>query len=268
MIAGFELGCRGPLLVRRERVAAGARGARTGRPWRLFYASDLHFTARRRSLAAHLVAAAEDERPDAVLLGGDLIDRRTGLELLAATVRQLTTLAPVLAVPGNHDAWLGLAAVRAAVRAAGGQWLPDADAALHRPGNAPLHLHARVERREAGEAARVLVAHSPEVITAAAAAGYDLVLAGHLHGGQCVLWRRGPRLYPGAWFSRWTGLRFTVGGTTLLVSRGAADTLPVRFRCPREVLSCTLGVAANVPARSPSPRSLVGNGRPPAGRRV
>jgi predicted MPP superfamily phosphohydrolase len=41
----------------------------------------------------------------------------------------------------------------------------------------------------------------------------------------------------------WTGLRFELGGTTLLVSRGAADTLPARFRCPREVLLCELGGA-------------------------
>jgi predicted MPP superfamily phosphohydrolase len=58
-----------------------------------------------------------------------------------------------------------------------------------------------------------------------------------------VWWQRGQRLYPGAWFSRWTGLRFELGATTLLVSRGVADTLPVRFRCPREVLLCELGGA-------------------------
>jgi predicted MPP superfamily phosphohydrolase len=69
-------------------------------------------------------------------------------------------------------------------------------------------------------------------------AGYDLVLAGHLHGGQCVLASCGGMLYPAAWFHRWHGLRFAEAGATLLVSRGAADTFPFRFNCPREVLLC------------------------------
>jgi predicted MPP superfamily phosphohydrolase len=89
-----------------------------------------------------------------------------------------------------------------------------------------------------------LVAHHPAHAAASAVEfGDDIAFAGHLHGGQCVWWQRGQRLYPGAWFSRWTGLRFELGATTLLVSRGVADTLPVRFRCPREVLLCELGGA-------------------------
>src|SRR5438105_2942103 len=68
----------------------------------------------------------------------------------------------------------------------------------------------------------VLCGHDPAIFNAACKAGYRLVLAGHLHGGQCVLvtWR--DRLYPGAWFARWTGLRFHQGNTTMLVSRGTA----------------------------------------------
>jgi predicted MPP superfamily phosphohydrolase len=75
---------------------------------------------------------------------------------------------------------------------------------------------------------------------AAAAAGYGLVLAGHLHGGQCVLATRRRRLYPAAWIYRWHGLRFAEWGAVMLVSRGAGDTLPIRFNCPREVILCAL----------------------------
>ena len=67
-----------------------------------------------------------------------------------------------------------------------------------------------------------------------------LTLAGHLHGGQVVLFERKGRLYPGACFSRWNGLRFEDEGATMWVSRGVADTLPLRWNCPREVLLCEL----------------------------
>jgi predicted MPP superfamily phosphohydrolase len=87
---------------------------------------------------------------------------------------------------------------------------------------------------------RVFCAHYPSVFPEAAAAGYRLVLAGHLHGGQCVLATRGGKLYPAVWVHRWHGLRFVDRGATLLVSRGGGDTLPVRFNCPREVVVCEI----------------------------
>ena len=45
-------------------------------------------------------------------------------------------------------------------------------------------------------------------------------------------------LYPSAFFARYIGLRFARGGTTTFASRGATDTLPLRFNCPREVILC------------------------------
>ena len=99
----------------------------------------------------------------------------------------------------------------------------------------PLRIVGRVDpAAHAGR--RMLCTHHPGEFPAAATAGYGLVLAGHLHGGQCVLATRRGRLYPAAWIYRWHGLRFAEGGAVLLVSRGAGDTLPVRFNCPREVI--------------------------------
>ena len=87
---------------------------------------------------------------------------------------------------------------------------------------------------------RLLCAHEPSIFPRAAAAGYALVLAGHLHGGQCVLATLNDKLYPAVWLHRWHGLRFRRDGALMLVSRGLADTLPLRFNCPREVLLCEL----------------------------
>src|SRR4051812_49494974 len=119
--SGLCFGGFGRLHVRREQVRLGL-----ARPVRVLYASDLHlghwWTA---PVASELVDAARRERPDVILLGGDLVDCRPALPRLTAAVRGLRAVAPVLAVPGNHDARAGLADVREAVRAAGGHWLPD-----------------------------------------------------------------------------------------------------------------------------------------------
>lgn len=229
---GFEIGCARPLLLRAESVGAGSP-----EPWRLLYASDLHLVPSRRRLVAQLDDIAAHLRPDAVLLGGDLVDRHGGIETLRECVDALAAQAPVFAVLGNHDRWHG-EAVRTAVTTAGGRWLDDT-AVLRRHGQPPLRLDGRPRPAAVGERT-VLVAHHPSVFPKAVACGYDVVLAGHLHGGQCVLWQRGGRQYPGAWLSRWNGLRFRSGRTAMFVSRGAADTLPIRFRCPREVLSCLI----------------------------
>lgn len=245
---GFEVGCRSPLLVREELVRRELRptGDVVTRPWRLLYASDLHLTGRRARLARELTAIAAEQAPDAVLLGGDLVDRKNGIPVLRELVDGLAAVAPVVAVPGNHEHWFhGVAdGVREAVVGGGAKWLPDADEVLRHPQGPELVLTAGASGRDdaasrVGAWRCVHVGHRPD-IAAATGVGADLVLAGHLHGGQCVWWQRGNLLYPGAWFTRWNGLRFDLDGTPMCVSRGVADTLPVRFRCPREVLLVTL----------------------------
>ena len=228
----LEVGRIWPLLVRREQVS----GFGLQRPRTLLYASDLHLGWPWTTPAAdELADLAARLRPDVTLLGGDLADRRCGLAPLAALVSRLPN---VYAISGNHDHRLGVPLVREVVVAGGGTWLDD-EAIRHTfdDGDA-IDLDGAAGRADGR--GRILVAHDPAVFPSAAARHYALVLAGHLHGGQCVLATRGTRLHPGCWFARWTGLRFERGDTTMLVSRGAADTLPLRFNCPREVILCTI----------------------------
>jgi hypothetical protein len=137
----------------------------------------------------------------------------------------------VAAVEGNHDRWVGVPLVRAAVERGGGRWLADAPLTLARG----LTVYGGLPAGPVPEGS-VLCAHHPAVFDRACAAGFGVVLAGHLHGGQLVLGQRGGLLYPGAFLYRYNGLRFARNGTTMLVSRGVHDTLPLRWNCPREVL--------------------------------
>lgn len=215
--------------VRRERVDVGGRARAV-----LVYASDLHLGwPWTRGVPRLLAEVVRDLRPDALLLGGDLCDGARALPALSELVHRCAAFAPVLAIPGNHDRRAGTDRVRAAVLDGGGLWLRDT----------PWYAEGlAVEGRPsagARERVRVLCAHEPAVIEKARGS-FDLVLAGHLHGGQMVWFERGGRLYPYGWIDPWNGPRFEVGDTTLIVSRGAADSLPLRWRCPREVLACEL----------------------------
>jgi predicted MPP superfamily phosphohydrolase len=175
-----------------------------------------------------------------IVLGGDLVDSRGGLPLLTETVAALRCSAPVWAIPGNHDRFVGLREVRAAVRHGGGNWLDEQSVPMHLPGRDPIYLDGTLSSQSATDRGRIFCAHDPAIFPAAAARGYSLVLAGHLHGGQFVWAESRGRLFPGVWLNRWNGTRFDLGSSTLLVSRGVSDTLPLRWNCPREILLCEL----------------------------
>jgi hypothetical protein len=46
------------------------------------------------------------------------------------------------------------------------------------------------------------------------------------------------RLFPGAVFYPYCFMNHRRGSTQLVVSRGVSDLVPIRWRCPREVVLC------------------------------
>ena len=179
-------------------------------------------------MLAQLEAARE---ADLLVLGGDLVDFPCGYSALSAWLESVRC--PVLAVPGNHDRWVGLQGLKRNLR--GVIWLDEG--AWMGPGG--LRLCGRPD--QGATAQSVLVGHQPTAVRAAARAGFPLMLAGHLHGCQWIWFERQGLDYPGAWFFAYHGEHFRVGATRLLVSRGVSDTLPLRIDCPRDYLLLELG---------------------------
>lgn len=225
----FDLGSFAPLSVRR--VGDSDQGPDS---IRVLYASDLHLGSFGATRALReLQRVTVRERPDVVLLGGDLVDFASAIPELAHWVRRLSRVASVGAIPGNHDArWLEQ--VGTAVTNAGGHWLEHRPMLLR-----GLRIDGTPTRATSSGERRLLCAHHPALFPSAVAMGYDFVMAGHLHGGQMIVCDIRSRHYPGAIYSRWTGREFTAAQATMWVSRGLHDTLPIRVRCPREVLLAT-----------------------------
>lgn len=226
----LEINANGPLLVREECFELGGTA-------RILYISDLHLVPHAKHLIQQLVQVACATKPEIILLGGDLVDRQTGLPLLFETITRLTSYCPVWAIAGNHDLYLGIEKVKTCVELAGGYWLEKENLQL---ANNLIQIDGECQTQHDPAIFSILCAHDPAIFPAAAQAGYKLVLAGHLHGSQCVLAHYGGRMYPGAWFFKWNGDKFTQNNCTLLVSRGVNDTLPIRWNCPREVILCKL----------------------------
>jgi predicted MPP superfamily phosphohydrolase len=228
-VAHLEIGARKRLRIRTVNLTfPGVEHETT-----VLYASDLHLWRWSPHIGYQLVDAVNAAQPDVLLLGGDLVDDKSGLPLLADCIGQLVRYCPVWAVSGNHDSYVGIPAVRECIEAAGGHWLDETSFWLN---NIRIDGYCRPCEDESA----ILCTHDPAVFPQAIENGYSLVLAGHLHGSQCVFLEREHRLYPGAWFFRWNGDEFHRGDTTMLVSRGANDTLPIRWNCPREVILCNI----------------------------
>lgn len=166
------------------------------------------------------------------------------LDGVDADLRGIAAPLGVFAVLGNHD-YKGRREHEIAAALPGWTFLRNACAVVETGDGARVGLagiedieegrHADVEAAigpELGGAhVRVALTHGPRAAPAFARAGFDLVLAGHTHGGQVdlpVLRRLGPA-HP--------GLRVELGATTLLVTRGLGPIgLPLRVRAPAEVV--------------------------------
>jgi predicted MPP superfamily phosphohydrolase len=202
------------------------------------YVSDIHLRRTRADhLSGQIIEAARSAEIDALLLGGDLVDGPAELGKLSELVGALGELAPVFAVGGNHDRRVGMQRVRDAVVGGGGRWIHAGAARISR-GVRAIVVSGPDAAYSADGDFRVLCAHNPRIWKTARQCGYDLVLAGHLHGCQMVAFEYRDRLFPGALFYPYCYLSHQCGSTRLVVSRGVSDLVPIRWRCPREVVLC------------------------------
>ena len=230
--ASLEIGLDQPLHVREERLSTRLDACR------LLYVSDIHLrNGRTDRLCRQILDAATGCNPDVVLLGGDLVDRPSELSRLSQLVGRLHDVAPVLAIGGNHDRRVGMHRVCEAVVKGGGRWIHDGGARV-RHGGRMIAVSGPEAAPDVGGDVRVLCAHDPRIWKTSRHAGYDLILAGHLHGCQLVACEYRDRLFPGAIFYPYCFLSHHGGSTRLVVSRGVSDLLPIRWKCPREVVLC------------------------------
>ena len=213
--------------------------------------SDLHVGPTiRRHFVQRVVDAVNSLEPDVVAVTGDLVDGTVGE--LAGEVAPLRGLAPRLGsffVSGNHEYYAGVHPWLAEIRRLGLRVLQNEHVVLER-GGARLVLAGVTDytagyfershrsdpdaalRGAPGDAAlRVLLAHQPRSGFAAAAAGFDLQISGHTHGGQFLPWNFFVRLQ-----QPFTAGLHRIDQLIVYVSRGTGYWgPPKRFGAPSEI---------------------------------
>lgn len=212
---------------------------------RIVQISDLHGHEYGQDSEA-LLALVAQQVPEFIVVTGDLIDQESHLAMVPALARGLAAIAPTYYVTGNHE-WAvgGVPRLKGILTECGVTVLSNQYVTLERNGDSlvlagvddpngyadqktPEELYGEIQR-EAGDLCTILLAHRNDRFDQYAAAGYDLVISGHAHGGIVRLpFTDGLLGTDRKLFPTWTAGVYTLGDSTLFVSRGLGNnTVPI-----------------------------------------
>lgn len=215
---------------------------------RIVQLSDVHYSLYlSAALAARSVELINRMQPDLIALTGDFVtSSRQFIEPVSELLGRLRAPLGVYAVLGNHDFRVGAELVTRGLRRHNIHVLRNEHRALNLPGGR-IKIAGIDDSRQAPDLAAalgtadaegftLLLAHNPVALDEATAAGVDLVLAGHTHGGQIHL------RFAGALYERYWPVGFVArGDTQMYISRGLGKViLPWRVHCPPEIAHFTL----------------------------
>jgi predicted MPP superfamily phosphohydrolase len=212
--------------------------------------SDLHMLGNlTEAFYAEVMAATQDLAPDVICITGDILEHPDCLPWIPRTLGRLTAPEGRYFIIGNHEKRLPAPQpLREAMAAAGyvdlgsrtelvrfrgeSVWLSGSELPWFGSQPPPPADDASTtdERR-----LRILLSHSPDQFPFAVQHGYDLMLAGHTHGGQICLPGIGALIAPSWYGWRYAGGTYDLGPTIMHVSRGISGKQSIRLRCPPEI---------------------------------
>lgn len=200
-----------------------------------------------------LLKLVELANPDMIAITGDLIDKPKFLSYAEILCAELIKLAPVYYVTGNHE-WGGKAAkeLKSALSEMGVSVMDGKYSQIKRFEQTLFVAgledpNGRYDRKTAAElvssvkkqyenAFILMLSHRYERFAEYEAAGIDLVLTGHAHGGLIRLPFTEGLIAPGhVIFPKHTSGAYTEGKTTMVTSRGLAGAggiVPRMFNRP------------------------------------
>lgn len=205
---------------------------------RFVHFTDLHHKGD-RDYAREVVNTINSYSPEFVCFTGDIMEESRflpeALEILSGIK------APLYGVPGNHDYWsrAPFAEISKSFAASGGAWLLNehrvvAGGKINLIGITCTSDEEALAPLESG-AMNILLMHYPAWVKKISGRKFDLMLAGHSHGGQVRVPFYGPPIVPFGVDEYDMGFFHTAAGP-LYVNPGIGwYPVPIRFNCRPEV---------------------------------
>jgi predicted MPP superfamily phosphohydrolase len=219
---------------------------------RILQLSDIHLSAflSERELE-RVIDSANELKANLAVVTGDLISSRG--DPLDACIRQVARLksdSGIWGCLGNHERYARVENYTTAAAARAGVRFLRSQTAPLRFGSAVLNL-AGVDYQPwsstrtyltgkgkliAPGAVNVLLSHNPDVFPVAVHQGYNLLLAGHTHGGQISVEILDQSINPARFFTPYIYGLYRSGAASAYVTRGIGTIgIPVRLGAPPEI---------------------------------
>ncbi len=225
---------------------------------KIAHLSDLHLMRMlSRRWFEEVIHETNRHQPDLVLVTGDLVDEDKCIDWIDPVFGNIESKHGTFFIRGNHDRRVSSQSqlLRALADSkmtwvGDGKWhsLTINDIAIEIAGN---ELPWFGETKELPVVAnngglanpkpfRILLAHSPDQHLWALEQDFDLILAGHCHGGQIQIPGIGPLVAPSKYRTKFASGTFEFGNSVMRVSRGVSGDKCLRIFCPPEVGVLTL----------------------------
>ncbi len=218
-----------------------------------------------------LVKKIKSQKPDIIVITGDLVDRRKYNEENALSfIDKISPIAPIYYVNGNHEAWSGkFESLEKKLKDKGVIVLRNEslyyekdkeklliigvdDPAFNTTSHSEDYMNEGIMKKELfnvnnKDSFRILLSHRPELFELYVHNNIDLAFTGHAHGGQVILPFIGGIVSPnqGFWPKYYKGM-YEKNNTVMVVSRGLGNSIiPQRIFNRPEIVSVTLETAQN-----------------------
>lgn len=198
--------------------------------------------------------------PDIIVITGDLLDRhegRTNVESALDFIHDITEIAPVYFVSGNHEHQSGeWEDLLDGLIDAGVTVLDNGKSIINKNGEAITligladksvnqHFDKMLHTLMAGQedCFNILLSHRPELFETYVKENIDLAFTGHAHGGQIIIpfIRQGIFAPHQGFFPKYTEGMHEKDGTVMVVSRGLGNSsFPFRIFNRPELIEVTL----------------------------
>lgn len=213
-------------------------------PVRIALVTDLH-SCKYGENQKTLIDAVNKEKPDIVLLGGDIFDDIIPDTNTKIFLKSVAPKYPCYYVTGNHEYWSHRSDEMIAWLRANNIFVLDGESVNVEIGSQKISLSGindpdkerftgksgdfyseldEIQREKDDNLFRILLAHRPSYIENYLKYDFDLVLCGHAHGGQ---WRLPPFLNgvfapDEGWLPKYAGGKYDFPNGQMIVSRGLA----------------------------------------------
>ena len=215
----------------------------------ILHLSDIHLKGTPdRDYFRFVMDRCADWQPDLVAVTGDIADSMHHLRWIVPVLGRLRWRIAAFAILGNHDFWYDPPFIRRRLRRLGMDVLANTWRQIDVRGE-PLvvighegpWLKPRPDLSDCPrEPFRLCLSHTPDNIRWARREGVDLMLSGHVHGGQVRFPLFGSLLVPSCYGRQYDCGVFEESPTVLHVSRGLSGDIPLRYLCRPEVTKLTL----------------------------